>query len=121
MGAEPSVRGGYREDGEMVSGEPGVDGQCHIRRLPELLRQDVQGQVNYNWHIINIKARRQTVRRAFFACNRCFIVQKGLYLPPCSEVMEEDVSVYTVRRISICFHINGFKSWYFASPDKGQG
>lgn len=42
LGAEPSVRGGYREDGEMVSGEPGVDGQCHIRRLPELLRKNVQ-------------------------------------------------------------------------------
>ena len=37
LGAEPAVRGGNREDGEVVSREPGMDGQCHQRRLYALL------------------------------------------------------------------------------------
>lgn len=42
MGAVASVRGGYRADGPLVPGQPGVDGQRHFGQLPEVLRRDVR-------------------------------------------------------------------------------
>lgn len=41
MGAFAAIRGGHREDGALVSQQPGVDGQHHLRRVRELLRRDV--------------------------------------------------------------------------------
>lgn len=45
MGAFASVRGGYRADGEVVSGQSGVAGQYHLRRVCELLREYVRKPV----------------------------------------------------------------------------
>ncbi len=39
---DPLVREGHRAYHRLVSGPPRLDGPCHQRRLPEILRADVQ-------------------------------------------------------------------------------
>lgn len=46
LGTKSAVRRGHRENREMVSRQPGMDGQCNLWRLSEILREHVRQQIN---------------------------------------------------------------------------
>ena len=62
LGAKPAVRRRHRENREMVSRQPGMDGQCDLWRLPEILRDNVRQQIATG--IKNFQKRRNRLQQS---------------------------------------------------------